>query len=865
MKVAEIRTKFIEYFSKVEHSYVKSSSLIPANDKTLLFTNAGMVPFKDIFLGQELPKYPRVTTIQKCLRAGGKHNDLENVGYTARHHTFFEMLGNFSFGNYFKKEAIHYTWEFLTQVLGLPAERLWVTVHEKDEQAKDIWLNDVKIDASRFSRLGDADNFWSMADVGPCGYCSEVFYDHGPDVAGGPPGSVDAEGDRYVEIWNMVFMEYNRDLKQNMQKLPNPSIDTGMGLERIAAVLQGVHSNYDIDIFAKLINNICQVLGVANTGQKSLQVIADHVRAIGFLLVDGVRASNEGRGYVLRRIMRRAIRHGHKLGQETPFLAPILRTLPEIMGPTYPELQSLESLVALVTKEEEQFFKTLAQGMRLLAAHIIDLKGTVLPGTVVFQLYDTYGFPPDLTADIIRERNLSIDELGFAQCMQQQQQQSKQASNFSSQEVTLDVQGHTEFSGYTNEVVEQCQVLALFDLNGQARLSLDAGEEGLVILNKTPFYAESGGQQGDTGTLDTKNSSFKVLDTTKQRQAFVHRGQVTSGALKVGQEITARINSQRRAQIKRHHSATHLFHAALRQVLGEHVVQKGSLVTPWRARFDFAHYQALTTVQIAEVEQLVNDVVLQNTVVEQDFMSADKAMASGAMALFDEKYGDVVRVLSMGDGFSKELCGGTHVERTGSIGFSKIISESGVAAGVRRIEFVCGEAFGAYLAQNNTILGKLSGQLGVSAQDLPDKTRELQQSVKTLSQQIVALEQLKLDSLCQDLCSQATDFSAGQLVVAKVSVNHAQDLRYLADKLRDKLPAVLICLGAVIDEKVALLVASHKSLSKTYHCGKLIKLVAAEVGGKGGGRPDLAQAGGTQPEGLTKAFEAFGSAVAQLS
>jgi alanyl-tRNA synthetase len=733
----ELRKAFLDFFSEHGHEVVASSPLVPGNDPTLLFTNAGMVQFKDVFLGDEKRKYVTAASSQRCVRAGGKHNDLENVGYTSRHHTFFEMLGNFSFGDYFKREAIQYAWEFLTETLGLPEERLWVTVFEDDDEAADIWLKEMQVDPTRFSRLGAKDNFWAMGDTGPCGPCSEIFFDHGEDVAGGPPGSPDEDGDRYVEVWNLVFMQFDRSADGTMNPLPKPSVDTGMGLERIAAVMQHVHSNYQIDLFANLIQATADVLGVENDGSSSLNVIADHIRACSFLIVDGVLPGNEGRGYVLRRIIRRAIRHGKKLGTDEPFFHRLVAPLVKEMGDAYPELAKAQAHVEKVlAKEETRFAETLDQGMEILEAAIADLDGKQLPGDIVFKLYDTYGFPVDLTADIARERELSIDELGFEQAMEAQRDRARASSKFGiAGGDELKVDAHTEFLGYAGTEAT-CEIVALFR-DGVAVEQLDDGDEAAVVLASTPFYAESGGQIGDTGILVDDGKLFRVDDTQKSGDANVHFGSVEQGTLKVGDALEAVVDAERRQAIRLNHTATHLMHAALRRVLGEHVTQKGSLVAPDRLRFDFSHYEGVTPEQLQEIEDLVNAEIRKNIAADTDLMTYDDAIESGAMALFGEKYGDKVRVLRLGD-FSVELCGGTHVERTGDIGVFKITHEGGVASGVRRIEAVTGAGAMAWIDANQRTLNELSGMLrstpdlaAAKVEQLLSQNKELERKLAT--------------------------------------------------------------------------------------------------------------------------------------
>ncbi|HFD80583.1 MAG TPA: alanine--tRNA ligase, partial [Gammaproteobacteria bacterium] len=818
MSTNDIRTTFLEYFRGKDHEVVPSSPLVPANDPTLLFTNAGMVQFKDVFLGREKRRYVRAASAQRCVRAGGKHNDLENVGYTARHHTFFEMLGNFSFGDYFKREAIHYAWEFLTGTLGLPPERLWVTVFEEDDEAADIWLKEIGVDPARFSRIGskpggkryESDNFWSMGDTGPCGPCSEIFYDHGPEIPGGPPGTPEEDGDRYIEIWNLVFMQYDRDASGEMRPLPKPSVDTGMGLERLAAVLQGVHSNYDIDLFRHLIRAAAELTGCDDLGDKSLRVIADHIRACAFLIVDGVIPSNEGRGYVLRRIIRRAIRHGHRLGRREPFFYRLVAPLAEIMGDAYPELPRARSQVEQVLEQEElRFAETLDHGMKLLEEAIAGLEGKTIPGETVFRLYDTYGFPVDLTADIARERGLALDMEGFERAMEAQRERARAASQFSmAQGEGLAVEGRTEFTGYEREQ-DQARVSALFR-DGRAVEQLQAGDEGVVVLDHTPFYAESGGQVGDQGLLRSEEAEFQVADTRKQGEGvIVHVGQLRKGTLKTGDRVEALVDRERRQAIRLNHSATHLLHAALRQVLGEHVQQKGSLVGPDRLRFDFAHFQPLTEDELQRVEALVNREIRANAEVQTRVMAVDEAMEAGAMALFGEKYGERVRVLSIGD-FSIELCGGTHVRRAGDIGLFKIVSESGIASGVRRIEAVTGDAALRYVAETERQLAEVGGLVKGSREDAVSKVGQLLERSRTLEKELETLKAKLASSQGSDLADRARDIGGIKVVAARLDGADNKVLRETVDQLKNKLGAAAVVLASVNGDKVALVAGVTK-------------------------------------------------------
>ncbi len=858
----ELRQAFLDFFHDHGHEVVASSPLVPGNDPTLLFTNAGMVQFKDVFLGDDKRNYSTAASSQRCVRAGGKHNDLENVGYTARHHTFFEMLGNFSFGDYFKREAIQYAWDFLTKTLGLPEERLWVTVFREDDEAADIWLKEMKVDPERFSRMGEKDNFWAMGDTGPCGPCSEIFFDHGPDVAGGPPGSPDEDGDRYVEVWNLVFMQFDRFADGEMVPLPAPSVDTGMGLERIAAVMQGVHSNYQIDLFAHLIEAAATILGVKNEGQSSLNVIADHIRACAFLIVDGVLPGNEGRGYVLRRIIRRAIRHGKKLGTDELFFHKLVAPLAEEMGEAYPELAKGRAHVEKVLKkEEERFAETLDQGMEILEAAIANLDGNELPGDVVFKLYDTYGFPIDLTADVARERDLTIDQAGFEAAMDVQKQKAKAASKFSAASGdALKTDATTEFLGYAG-IEGSSQVVALFK-DSRAVDELGDGEDGAVVLEATPFYAESGGQIGDKGILVDDGKLFRVDDTQKSGDANVHFGTVEQGSLKVGDSIEAVVDADRRQAIRLNHTATHLMHAALRQVLGDHVTQKGSLVAPDRLRFDFSHYEGVTPEQLQEIEDLVNAEIRKNLPAQTDHMTYDDAIESGAMALFGEKYGDKVRVLRLGD-FSVELCGGTHVERTGDIGVFKITHEGGVASGVRRIEAVTGAGAMEWIDSNQRTLSDLSGMLRSTPDQAAAKVDALLKRTRELEKELAAAKQALVTGQATDHSDAVEEIAGIKVLATRMDGADAKTLRDAVDKFKDRLQSGVVVLGSVDDGKVRLAAGVTKNNTDKIRAGDLIKPVAEQVGGKGGGRPDFAQAGGSDPSKLDAALKSVSGWVAE--
>ncbi len=852
MKSSEIRHRFLDYFRRNGHTVVNSSPLVPGNDPTLLFTNAGMVQFKDVFLGQEKRAYSRATTSQRCVRAGGKHNDLENVGYTARHHTFFEMLGNFSFGDYFKQEAIAFAWGFLTEELKIPAEKLWVTVHTEDDGAAAIWLEQIGVPPDRLVRIGTNDNFWQMGDTGPCGYCTEIFYDHGPDVAGGPPGSPDADGDRYIEIWNLVFMQFNRDDQGTLHPLPRPSVDTGMGLERISALMQGVHSNYDIDLFRDLIAAAAVATGTADRDSNSLKVIADHIRACSFLIVDGVIPGNEGRGYVLRRIVRRAIRHGHKLGRKQPFFHHLVAELVRVMGAAYPELTAAQTRVEQVLlQEEERFAETLDHGMTVLDA-AMKKEDRMLDGSMVFKLYDTYGFPLDLTADIARERGFNVDFAGFEAEMQQQRERARAASRFSAQSAVEYTGQATEFLGYELLKLE-ARVLALYR-GGTSSTSLESGEEGVVVLDRTPFYAESGGQVGDSGELTAGTGSFAVGDTQKiQAEVFGHKGRMLTGRLAVGDRVTAQVSAVARARTANNHSSTHLLHAALRQVLGPHVSQKGSLVDANRTRFDFSHGAPMTTGEMVQVEALVNREIRHNVAVDARLMKYDEAIKAGAMALFGEKYGDEVRVIGMGP-FSTELCGGTHVRRSGDIGFFKIVSESGVAAGIRRIEAVTADTALAQAQASERQLADIASLLKTSPHDIGPKLEQIVDNVKQLERELARLKSKLAAAQGDELVSGAAEVKGVKVVAARLDGADSKALRETVDKLRDQLKSAIVVLGAAEGDKVTLIAGVTPDQIGRVKAGDLVGHVASLVGGKGGGRPDMAQGGGTDPSKLDAAL-----------
>ncbi|WP_431064614.1 alanine--tRNA ligase [Methylotuvimicrobium sp.] len=854
MSSSELRSAFLDFFRQRGHSIQPSSSLVPGNDPTLLFTNAGMVQFKDVFLGREHRDYTRAATSQRCVRAGGKHNDLENVGYTARHHTFFEMLGNFSFGDYFKQDAIHLAWDFLTKELGIPAEKLWVTVFNEDSEAEKIWLEDVGVDPKRFSRIGSKDNFWAMGDIGPCGPCSEIFYDHGESIPGGPPGSPDEDGDRFIEIWNLVFMQYDRDSEGNLHALPKPSVDTGMGLERIAAVMQGVHSNYEIDLFQDLLKAAAKLAGIEDLNKSSLRVIADHIRSCAFLIVDGVLPSNEGRGYVLRRIIRRAIRHGYRLGIREVFFYQLVAPLVEQMGEAYPELKNAQEQVKRVLKkEEERFAETLEQGMKILEACVAKLEGSTIPGNIVFQLYDTYGFPVDLTADFAREHQLTIDHAGFETEMAEQRNRARAASSFGADyNQTLKLDGQTEFTGY-QYLEDSTKIIGLF-MEGEAAESLKEGDEGIVVLEKTPFYGESGGQVGDCGSISTEQGVFEVVNTQKQGgDLFLHRGKLLSGSLSIGENCTASVDKIKRKATELNHSATHLLHAALREVLGDHVAQKGSLVNAERLRFDFSHFEPVTPEQIAVIERLVNEQIRLNEPVLAEVMAKEEAMQAGAMALFGEKYGDEVRVLRIG-GFSTELCGGTHVDRAGDIGLFKIIGETGVAAGVRRIEAVTGSAALDWIDSRDKALAIIAGCLKSAPEKAADKVEQLLEKNKQLEKELERLKAKLASSAGGELSSQAVEIEGIKVLAAKIDDSDPKALRDMLDQLRNKLGSSAVVLATVKDDKVSLIAGVSKDLVSKIKAGDLVNVVATQVGGKGGGRPDMAQAGGNNPAALPEAL-----------
>ncbi|ECH9282914.1 alanine--tRNA ligase [Salmonella enterica subsp. enterica] len=859
---AEIRQAFLDFFHSKGHQVVASSSLVPNNDPTLLFTNAGMNQFKDVFLGLDKRNYSRATTSQRCVRAGGKHNDLENVGYTARHHTFFEMLGNFSFGDYFKHDAIQFAWELLTgeNWFALPKERLWVTVYETDDEAYEIWEKEVGIPRERIIRIGDnkgapyaSDNFWQMGDTGPCGPCTEIFYDHGDHIWGGPPGSPEEDGDRYIEIWNIVFMQFNRQADGTMEPLPKPSVDTGMGLERIAAVLQHVNSNYDIDLFRTLIEAVAKVTGATDLGNKSLRVIADHIRSCAFLVADGVLPSNENRGYVLRRIIRRAVRHGNMLGAKETFFYKLVGPLIEVMGSAGEELKRQQAQVEQVLKtEEEQFARTLERGLALLDEELAKLQGDTLDGEIAFRLYDTYGFPVDLTADVCRERNIKVDEAGFEAAMEEQRRRAREASGFGADyNAMIRVDSASEFKGYDHLELNG-KVTALF-VDGKAVEAINAGQEAVVVLDQTPFYAESGGQVGDKGELKGAGFTFAVDDTQKYGQAIGHLGKLSAGALKVGDAVQADVDEARRARIRLNHSATHLMHAALRQVLGTHVAQKGSLVSDKVLRFDFSHNEAMKPSEIRQVEDLVNAQIRRNLPIETNIMDLDAAKAKGAMALFGEKYDERVRVLSMGD-FSTELCGGTHASRTGDIGLFRIISESGTAAGIRRIEAVTGEGAMATVHAQSDRLNDIAHLLKGDSQNLGDKVRAVLERTRQLEKE---LQQLKDQAAAQEsanLSSKAVDLNGVKLLVSELAGIEPKMLRTMVDDLKNQLGSTVIVLATVVEGKVSLIAGVSKDVTDRVKAGELIGMVAQQVGGKGGGRPDMAQAGGTDAAALPAAL-----------
>ncbi len=860
MKSAEIRQKFLEFFAARDHEIVSSSPLVPANDPTLLFTNAGMVQFKDVFLGDEKRERVRATSSQRCVRAGGKHNDLENVGYTARHHTFFEMLGNFSFGDYFKREAIQFAWEFLTVELGLPPEKLWITVYKEDDEAAAIWMDEIKVDPDRFSWLGEKDNFWAMGDTGPCGPCSEIFYDHGPDVPGGPPGSPDEDGDRYIEIWNLVFMQFERKADGSMMPLPKPSVDTGAGLERLAAVLQDVHSNYEIDLFAGLIRDIAKITNTQDLENNSLRVIADHIRSCAFLVVDGVIPSNEGRGYVLRRIVRRAVRHGYRLGVKEVFFYKIVASLARAMGEAYPELYRKQEFVEKVLMEEEQqFARTLENGMAILEKAIAELKGDVIAGETVFKLYDTYGFPLDLTADIAREQDLILDMDGFEAAMKVQREQARAASHFTAvDKLNLEDLAATAFTGYTS-LQGDGRVVGIYSLANEKLHTVPVDSEVIVILDSTPFYGESGGQIGDSGFLENSSARFEVSDTQKQSDVFLHRGKLASGNLNVGDQVRALVAGNDRAAITLNHSATHLMNAALRNVIGSHVLQKGSLVAADRLRFDFSHNSPVSAAELKQIEEQVNAEILGNSGVDKEVMGIEAAREKGALALFGEKYGDEVRVVSMGGDYSIEFCGGCHVDRTGDIGLFKITSESGISAGVRRIEAVTGHGALALVEREESILRDAAALLKSGTDEILDKLTGLISQNKALEKQLEQIKSKMAASAGDDLSASAVELAGSKVLVAKLEGFNPKSLRDTLDQLKNKLGTSVIVLGSAGDGKVNLVAGVSKDLTERVKAGELVNMVAQQVGGKGGGRPDMAMAGGSEPEKLPAALDSVHS------
>jgi len=870
MKSAEIRKRFLDYFERQGHQVVASSPLVPGNDPTLLFTNAGMVQFKDVFLGLEKRPYSRAASSQRCVRAGGKHNDLENVGYTARHHTFFEMLGNFSFGDYFKRDAIRFGWEFLTVDLGLPGDRLWVTVFEDDDEAADIWLNEIGVHPDRFRRLGADSNFWAMGDTGPCGPCTEIFFDHGAEVPGGPPGSPDEDGDRFVEVWNLVFMQYERAADGSMKPLPKPSVDTGMGLERISAVMQGTYNNYEIDLFQSLMKAAAEATGVKTLDSPSLRVISDHIRACAFLIADGVLPSNEGRGYVLRRIIRRAIRHGYKLGQQEPFFYTLVAPLDAEMGEAYPELsKARERIERVLLQEERRFAETLDQGMGILEEAIEDLRGKVIPGQTAFKLYDTYGFPLDLTADIARERGLTVDEAGFEQAMDAQRERGRAASVFGANEsmalaASLQADGvdipPTEFLGYEHETAEGRVGLIVAD--GKSVQTAGEGDTVTVFLDRTPFYAESGGQVGDAGVLTGDGFRIEVSDTQKVGKAHGHIGTVAAGAVSVGAAVEAAVDHRRRRDIVLNHSATHLLHAALREVLGDHVTQKGSLVAPDRLRFDFSHSEPVTPAQLERIERLVNDQIRLNADAETAVMDFDEAVAAGAMALFGEKYDARVRVLRLGE-FSTELCGGTHVARAGDIGLMKITSEAGIAAGVRRIEAVTGDRALAWVRAGEETLHRIAGLVRGSRDDAEDKVRHLLDRNRQMEKELQRLKAQLASGQGTDLADKATEIGGIKVLAARVDGADPKALREAVDRLKQKLGTAVVVLGSVEDDKARLVAGVTKDAMDRIKAGALVGEIAPLVGGRGGGRPDMAQAGGSDPSGMDAALERVPAYVAE--
>ena len=853
MTTAQIRQQFLDFFASKQHQVVPSSSLIPGNDATLLFNNAGMVQFKDVFLGAESRPYTRATSSQRCVRAGGKHNDLENVGYTARHHTFFEMLGNFSFGDYFKQDAIKFAWEFLTEVVKLPQEKLLVTIYHDDEEAFEYWSKDIGLSEDRIIRIATSDNFWSMGDTGPCGPCSEIFYDHGEHIWGGPPGTPEEDGDRFIEIWNLVFMQYNRQSDGTMLPLPKQSVDTGMGLERISAILQGVHSNYEIDLFQGLIAAAASVTNAQDMDDKSLRVVADHIRSCAFLISDGVMPSNEGRGYVLRRIIRRAVRHGNKLGAQGAFFYKLVAALIEQMGQAYPELAKQQEIIEKVLRiEEEQFGKTLERGLAILEESLSDLKGDVIPGDLVFKLYDTYGFPADLTADVARERQMTIDNKGFEECMAVQRKTAQQAGKFGADyNAQLKSDKQTTYKGYTT-TSHSATVVEVFAGSESVSL-LEDGQKGIVILDRTPFYAESGGQVGDTGVISVAGGEFTVTNTTKLGNAFAHHG-IVQGRIGLNDKVEATIDDARRERIKKNHTATHILHETLRQLLGEHVGQKGSLVQAERLRFDFSHFEAVTKEELREIERVVNDEIRCNFALSTELMAIDDAKAKGAMALFGEKYDDEVRVVTIGD-YSIELCGGTHVERAGDIGLFKIVSESGIAAGVRRIEAVTGADAIAYVSEQEQKLNDVAAVVKADSASVLEKVTALLDKSKQLEKQIAQLNDKLASAAGASLLDSVVEINGIKLLIANVKGTESKALRGMVDDLKNKIGSGVIALGVASDDKVSLIAGVTKDLTGRVKAGELVNHMASQVGGKGGGRPDMAQAGGSEPENLTAALD----------
>ena len=851
---ADIRKIFLDFFQQQGHQIVASSPLVPANDPTLLFTNAGMVQFKELFLGEEKRSYSRAVTSQRCVRAGGKHNDLENVGYTARHHTFFEMLGNFSFGDYFKREAIQYAWQFLTVTLALPADKLWITVFEDDDEAASIWIDEMGVNPSRISRIGAKDNFWSMGDTGPCGPCSEIFYDHGPDVAGGPPGTAEEDGDRYIEIWNLVFMQYDRASDGSLTDLPKPSVDTGMGLERLVAVLQNVHNNYDIDLFRHLIDSIQELSGTEDPTHTSLRVVADHIRSCSFMITDGVQPSNEGRGYVLRRIIRRAIRHGHQLGLKDAFFYKLVRPLVEEMGEAFPEIAEAQSNVERTLKKEEaRFADTLDKGLRILDQVIANMADKEIPGETVFLLYDTYGFPIDLTADIARERHLTIDIAGFEREMEAQRTRARSASQFSgglSKKTTID--SETKFCGY--EQIQNSSKISHILVDDNHVDQLHAGQQGIVVLKQSAFYAESGGQAGDIGQITTDNASFNVIDTHKQGKAFAHIGELENGSLHIGDDVTAHIDESNRIATSLNHSATHLLHAALQQLLGDHVTQKGSLVNSERLRFDFSHFEPVNQQQLHSIERLVNQQIRINHNVNTNVMNIEQAKATGAVALFGEKYDAKVRVLSMGE-FSTELCGGTHVNRTGDIGLIKITSEVGIASGIRRIEAVTGERALDLIESNQEKLLAVATLLKAEPDNIKEKIVLLVQKSRQIEKDLEKLKRKLASVAGSDLANTAQSICGINVIASRLEGVDDKSLRDTVDELKNKLAPAAIILSTIEDDKITLIAGVTKDITDKVRAGDLVSHVAVQVGGKGGGRPDMAQGGGNQPDNLASALD----------